>query len=163
MKNIQHYPIFTDEHLYPNQINWIVKQIENCNDASFKDLELARSKLDDITMIRLDRKQSKKQLQRNLKLAECNLHGFRNTFLSESGFSKLNTTLKVARKRFSDKQSGSKKLDVTVSHDIFEKLNDIVKNTGLTKTAIIEELILNYDSRLSTQYQEEQLEFNIVE
>jgi hypothetical protein len=163
MKNIQHYPIFADENLYPNQINWIVKQIDSCKDASFNDLELARSNLDQVTMIRLDQKQPKKQLQRNLQLAERNLHGFRNLFLSGSGFSKLNTTLKVARKRLSDKEAGSKKLDVTVSPDVFEKMNDLVKVTGLTKTALIEELILNYDPRLRSEYEEDQLELDVSE
>ena len=161
MKNIQHYSIFTDESLYPNQINWIVKQIDSCKDDSFNDIEQARSKLDEITMIRLDQKQPQKQLQRNLTLAERNLHGFRNTFLSESGFSKLNTTLKVARKRLADKKTGSKKLDVTVSQDVFEKLSDLVKDTGLTKTALIEELILNYDSGLRSEYKEDQLELDV--
>jgi len=163
MNNIQHYTIFTDENLYPNQINWIVKQIESCKDSSFNDLELARSNLDQLTILRLEKKQPKKQLQRNLKLAERNLHGFRNLFLSESGFSKLNTTLKVARKRLSDKEAGSKKLDVTVSPDVFEKLNAIVKDTGLTKTSLIEELILNYDPRLRTEYEEDQLELEVSE
>jgi len=163
MKNIQHYPIFTDEHLYPNQINWIIKQIENCKDDSFNDFELARSNLDQITMIRLEKKQPKKQLQRNLQLAERNLHGFRNLFLSESGFSKLNTTLKVARKRLLDKEAGFSKLDVTVSPDVLKKLNALVKDTGLTKTALIEELILNYDPRLRTEYEEDQLELEVSE
>ena len=62
MKNIQHYPIFSDENLYPNQINWIVKQIENCKDDSFNDLELARANLGEITIIRLEKKQPKRQL-----------------------------------------------------------------------------------------------------
>ena len=163
MKNIQHYPIFTDEDLYPNQINWLVKQIENCKDDSFNDIEMAKSKLDEITMIRLDQKQPKKQLQRNLQLAERNLHGFRNTFLSESGFSKLNTTLKVARKRLLDKENGAKKIDVTVSHAIFDRLNNIVKDTGLTKTALIEEMILNYDPRRRSEYEEDQLELDVCE
>lgn len=161
MKNIQHYPIFTDENLYLNQINWIVKQIESCKDDSFSDLELARSKMGKITILRLEKNQPKRQLQRNLKLAESNLHGFRNSFLSELGFSKLNTTLKVARKRLLDKETGSKKLDVTVSPEVFEKLNEIVNDTGLTKTALIEELILNYDSRLNSEYEEEQLELDV--
>ena len=161
MKNIQHYQIFLDENLYPNQINWIIKQIESCKDDSFNDLEQARSKLDEITILRLEKKQPKKQLQRNLKLAERNLHGFRNSFLSETGFSRLNTTLKVARKRLSDKEAGAKNLDVTVSQAVFEKLNEIVNDTGLTKTAIIEDLILNYDSRLNSDYEEEQLELDV--
>lgn len=163
MKNIQHYPIFTDESLYQNQINWIVKQIESCKDDSFSDLELARSKMDKITILRLEKKQPKRQLQRNLKLAESNLHGFRNSFLSESGFSKLNTTLKVARKRLLDKEAGSKKLDVTVSPEVFGKLNELVKDTGLTKTALIEELILNYDPRIRSEYEEDQLELDVSE
>jgi hypothetical protein len=163
MKNIQHYPIFTDNTLYQNQINWIIKQIENCKDDSFNDLEKARSKMGDITMIRLEKKQPKRQLQSNLKLAENNLHGFRNSFLSESGFSKLNTTLKVARKRFLDKEAGSKNLDVTVSQEVFEKLNEIVNDLGLTKTALIEKLILNYNPRLNLEYEEEQLELDVRE
>ena len=163
MKNIQHYGVFLDEDLYQNQINWIIKQVENCKDDSFNDLELARSKLDQITIIRLDQNQPKKQLQRNLKLAERNLHGFRNSFLSESGFSKLNTTLKVARKRLLDKENGAKKIDVTVSHAIFDRLNDIVKDTGQTKTALIEEMILNYDPRLRSEYEEDQLELDVSE
>lgn len=181
MKNIQHYLIFTDENLYLNQIHWILKQIESCKDDSFNDLAKAKLKLGELTIINLDKEQSKRQLQCNLMLAENNLHGFRNSFLSEAGFSRLNTTLKVARKRLLDKANGAKKLDVTVSHDAFERLDDIVKDTGLTKTAIIEKLILDptfrtnvlgaecgldildYDSRLSSQYKEEQLEFNIAE
>ncbi|MCG6202021.1 hypothetical protein [Psychromonas antarctica] len=161
MKNIQHYPIFTDENLYPNQINWIVKQIESCKDDSFSDIEQARSEIGKITTLQLGKNQPKRQLQRNLKLAESHLHGFRNSFLSESGFSKLNTTLKVARKRFLDKEAGSKKLDVTVSPAVFEKLNEIVMDTGLTKTALIEELILNYNDRLNSEYEEEQLELDV--
>ena len=163
MKNIQHYGIFLDEDLYQNQINWIIKQIENYKDDSFNDFELARSKLDQITIIRLEKKQPQKQLRCNLKLAERNLHGFRNTFLSESGFSKLNTTLKVARKRLLDKEAGSKKLDVTVSPNVFEKLNEFVKVTGLTKTALIEEMILNYDPRHRSEYEEDQLELDVSE
>ena len=163
MKNIQHYPIFTDENLYPNQINWIVKQIENCKDSSFNDLDLARSKLNKIILIRLDKKQSKQKLLSNLALAEHNLHGFRNSFLSEAGFSKLNTTLKVARKRLLDKEAGSKKLDVTVSPEVFKKLNELVKDTGLTKTALIEELILNCDPRRRSEYEEDQLELDVSE
>jgi hypothetical protein len=163
MKNIQHYPIFADENLYPNQINWIVKQIESFKDASFNDLELARSNLDQITMLRLEKKQPQKQLQRNLKLAERNLHGFRNTFLSESGFSKLNTTLKVARKRLLDKETGFYKLDVTVSPNALKNLNELVKATGLTKTAIIEDFLLNSNSRIRSEYEEEQLELDVSE
>lgn len=161
MKNIQHYQIFLDENLYPNQINWIIKQIESCKDDSFNDLEQARSKLDEITILRLEKKQPKKQLQRNLKLAERNLHGFRNSFLSETGFSRLNTTLKVARKRLLDKESGVKNLDVNLSPEAFEKLNKIVNDIGLTKTAFIEEFILNYNSPLISAYEEEQLELDV--
>jgi len=161
MKKIQHYAIFSDEDLYQNQINWILKQIDNCKDDSFNDIQKAKSKLDELTMIHLDKALPKKQLQRNLDLAERHLHGYRNTFLSEGGFKRLNTTLKVAKKRLSDKQLGSKKLDVTVSQEVSEKLDSIIAATGQTKTAFIEELILNYDSRVSSDYKEKQLEFNI--
>ena len=163
MKNIQHYGIFQDEDLYQNQINWIIKQIESCKDDSFNDLEKARSKMDSLAVIQLGKGQSKEQLQCNLMLAEKNLHGFRNSFLSGSGFKKLNTTLKVARKRLADKETGSKKLDVTVSPKVFEKLNEFVKDTGLTKTALIEEMILNYDPRLRSEYEEDQLELDVSE
>lgn len=144
-KNTSKYPIFSDETLYTNQINWIEKQINNCKDDSFNNIEAAKDKLEELFFIRLICKQADKLTDANLRLAENKLHGFRNSFLSLNGFDKLNTTLKVAKKRAADKENGSKKLDVTISNSAFEKLNLIIEKTNKTKTAIIEDLLKDYN------------------
>lgn len=159
-QNIQHYGIFLDQDLYQNQINWIIKQIDNCKDDSFNDIEKAKARIGNLETIQLGKGQNKKQLQRNLKLAENNLHGFRNTFLSEAGFRKLNSTLKIARKRHLDKEKGARNLDVTVSQEVFERLEEILRKseTVLTKNAFIGKLIMDYDQRTDPAYHEKQLE-----
>ena len=113
---------------YPEQqASWIRGQLKANKTDSFNDFNTA-SKDYDSSLIPLD----------NAKA----IKNFREQHLSKTGIARLKTTLKVYRKRQKDK-STARNLDVTISLEAFQELEKICKNTGLTKKAVIEQLIMN--------------------
>lgn len=112
---------------HSQQANWISGQLEKGKADSFLDLYEAQKDFDS-SLVPLG----------NAREIEC----FRTTHLSEKGVSRLKTTLKVYSKRQKDK-ARARNLDVTVSLEAFQQLEKICLNTGLTKTAVIEQFLIN--------------------
>lgn len=113
---------------YEKQAMWMQNQLANYKENSFKNFEQARKDFECYSTSYLTPKK---------------VEAFRDSYLSELGLHRLKTTLKVFKTRQKKKGKGESKLDVTISFEAYLALEKIIKETKLTKKAVIEQLLLN--------------------
>lgn len=131
------FQILTDEKYVRRQFYWLEKQIENYKEDSFKDYELARAEFDRGMLTAYS--------------APKILFAFVDEFLSDVGIKRLNTALKVAKKRDADRKASSQKLEVILDLETTVLLNELAEKTDLTKTEIIKQLIQNATKDIFTE------------
>lgn len=112
------------------QLNWLDNQmakIANDGAKSFSNIGVAERAYN-------------KMKEEALIVSENEIEHFVSTYLSETGITKLITTLRVYRKRTS-----SDRLQVEITRSNKSRLNQLVKISGKTKIEIINQLITNAD------------------
>ena len=124
-----YFKIFEDEKYYVRQVLWLENQLKNYKEDSFSNFESAKYTFEQMGICAITPHQK--------------IDGFRNDFVSDIGLKKLNTSLKIFKKRSADKRSRSQKLDVVLDLNTISKLDDLVAKSGLTKKEIIKQLIQN--------------------
>ena len=123
------FKILTEKKYLKRQVLWIENQIKNYKEDSFLNYENARLEFDRGML--------------NPMSAPKIIHAFVDEFLSDAGLKKLNTSLKIFKMRQLDKKNKSQKLEVILDLDTIQKLDQLTKKSGLTKTEIIKQLIQN--------------------
>jgi macrodomain Ter protein organizer (MatP/YcbG family) len=113
---------------YDIQESWIRRQITDLKYDSFVDLHIARNQIEDEGITAFNNFTSIDQ--------------FREQHLSKSGKNKLSSTLRTYKKRNKRKLT-TKRLDIDISLSAHLALAALISESGLTKTQIIEQLILN--------------------
>lgn len=123
------FQILTDDKYVKRQLAWLERQFASFKDDSFKDYHEARSEFDKgmVTIY------SPPQV----------VFSFMDQFLSDIGVKRLNTALKVAKKRDADRKASNQRLQVTLDDEASWRLYALVEKTGLTKNEIIKQLIKN--------------------
>lgn len=130
MKN--KFTILNDDNFVKRQVLWIEKQLQDFKVDSFKNSDLAREEFERGMLTPMSPSKV--------------IHAFREEFLSDEGMKKLNITLKVFKKRLSDKQSKYQKLEIVLDYETKIQLLQLVNKSGLTQTEIIKQLIQNQAS-----------------
>lgn len=102
----------------------------------------------------------------NLNLAvldqdESDLDHFISVHLNKSGIVKLKTTVRISKKRTVEKSGSCKLLQCTLYGSESEKLDKLVKLSGLTKIDIINRLIRSADMSDFARSTEEQLNLDV--
>lgn len=123
------FTILTENKYLKRQVLWIENQIKNFKEDSFLKYENARSEFERGMLTPMSSPQI--------------IHAFVNEFLSETGLKRLNTSIKIFKKRQADKKSKSQKLEVVLDLETISFLDSIAERSGLTKTEIIKQLIKN--------------------
>lgn len=132
--------ILKTEHT--KQVTWLEKQIKNNNTSIFLNSSLAITAFD--------------RLNSELIASDEHVEKYVFRYLSDAGKKKLVTTLRVAETR--RKKSFLVSLQVNLDPNNHQRLNELAKQSGLTKTVLINEMIrcANWKKR-----EEEQLEINL--
>lgn len=118
---------FKDNHLI--QLNWIKNQITKGNEGK---IFLNPKKAVEAFEI----------LDRDLVLNPDSVEKFVSRFLSEKGMNSLLNTLRVANSR----SKVEVQLQVRLERAASQKLNSLVKSSGLTKVEVINKMILDAES-----------------
>lgn len=82
------------------------------------------------------------QLEKNLIISESDFIHFRDTYLSKVGIAKLRTTLRVYKNR---QNNTGYDLQVTISNYAKRKLQTIVDETKMSKTEVLNSLLICLD------------------
>lgn len=127
------FTILAEKKYLKRQVLWIENQIKNYKEDSFLKYENARSEFERGML--------------NPMSSPKVIHAFVNEFLSETGLKRLNTSIKIFKKRQADKKSKSQKLEVILDLETLSFLEEIATKSGLTKTEIIKQLIKNEANR----------------
>ncbi len=132
--------ILKTEH--SKQVSWLENQIKKNNTSIFLNSSLAIPAFD--------------KLNSELMISNEDVQNYVFRYLSDSGKKKLVTTLRVAETR--RKKSFLVSLQVNLEPNNNQRLNELAKQSGLTKTALINEMIrcANWKKK-----EEEQLEINL--
>ena len=120
------------------QILWIEKQLQDFKGASFKNSDLAREEFDRGMLTPMSPPKV--------------IHAFREEFLSEEGMRKLNTTLKVFKKRELDKKSKCQKVEIILDYETKIQLLQLVNKSSLTQAQVITQLIKSSHRCLKSSY-----------
>ncbi len=112
---------------YDIQEAWIRRQIDHFKHDSFVDLYLAQKEIEEagISAFATPEETAK----------------FREKHLSKSGKTKLSSSLRTYKKRHNRKLT-TRRLDIDISLPAYLALESLVKELGLTKIQLIEQLIL---------------------
>ena len=123
------FTILNDKKYFSKQFEWIERQIKSFKTDSFVDFELASIEIKNGNLTRYSGKKI--------------LWAFTSEFLSDVGLKRLNTAIKVSKKRSSDTQADRKKIEVVLDLVTRTELSTLAKKSGLTQTQIITQLINN--------------------
>lgn len=116
---------FTENYYF--QEKWIRGQIEHAKHDSFVDLYIAEKEIDDAGIVAF--------------ACPSDTDSFRDKHLSDVGKRKLSSSLRTFKKR-QNRRLVTKRLDIDISRPASLALEILVKDSGLTKIQVIEQLLL---------------------
>ena len=112
---------------YDIQESWIQRQINDLKYDSFIDLSTAKQEIENAGLVAFVDNKS--------------IELFREKHLSKLGKERLSATLRTYKKR-ENRRLTSKRLDLDISRSAYIALEALAKQSELTKTQLIEQLIL---------------------
>lgn len=124
------------------QVDWLSNQIKKNNTSIFLNPDLAIKAFD--------------KLGKSLVISDSDLEKYVYRYLSETGKKRLVTTLRVAETR--SKKSFLTTLQVNLEPNNDARLTELTKQSGLTRTELINRMI---QSTVWKKKEEEQLEINL--